>query len=603
MVQHTTRGLAYPEGGDSVQPRLRDFKALADTATAAITDSVNEGAPMNAHPNLAAGTNLDNITTGTFATAGTNVTNAPTGAGNGFVHTFVNPVDPETSRLQTFWELGTEGRVWTRFRGTGSWTAWRRIDAPRTAERLPAGTNLDNVGVNSEYVAYPGMDSIVNAPPSGANGIVKTFYVQALSQVQMYYELGVADRIWRRFRGTGSWTAWSRVDAAYAIEQSTGGESSVGVGTTSSLKTLPVVLSASTNFAPVTIPEGAVRFPLNLNAPTTRWRLCIRNHNYRTSVTSSGGASFTGLWVGKRSGQTAAFASAPTQVSGPFTLPTGGGDFALPWVHNVPLGDGADLLLSLGWTGAGEATRSPAGCYRSTSSTTGGATSGAGYTADVSVPFSWWIEVETTATTPVVAIWGDSISCGTGNDFPIHESPLSQYCRLIGAIPFHAGYPGTNMGAWEPSGSNYAAWDRFAHLSRPDAVIHFMGQNDLITADLAEMKRRHDATIGLLKQHVSPNVYYATLTPTSTKSAAQNTIRKNYNEWLRTLPNGRDVFEFGPAVANANNDALLPVYDSGDALHLSTAGSTALADAVTRPITSLAGDAGAALAAYLNEIN
>ena len=73
----------------------------------------------------------------------------------------------------------------------------------------------------------------------------------------------------------------------------------------------------------------------------------------------------------------------------------------------------------------------------------------------------------------------------------------------------------------------------------------------------------------------------ATLTPSSGKTAEQNTVRKAYNTWLGTLPgDALDVFDFGAAVANATNDALAPAYDSGDALHLNTAGSTALAGAV-----------------------
>jgi lysophospholipase L1-like esterase len=64
-------------------------------------------------------------------------------------------------------------------------------------------------------------------------------------------------------------------------------------------------------------------------------------------------------------------------------------------------------------------------------------------------------------------------------------------------------------------------------------------------------------------------------------SADHETARQAVNAWIRTPGNFDAVLDFDAAVRDpANPVALLPVYESGDHLHLSVAGYERLADVV-----------------------
>lgn len=530
-------------------------------------------------PAPAAGTNADTLRTiGAYPVYLGTVTNLPPGSASGSL--MVLP-STDTAVTHLWIEYGSNPQLWSRFYapGPGAWGAWRRIDG---ANKL---TDAGFLGISGDLndATTPGVHGYwatsTNAPGDNS-GVVWVAPVNTENNVvQLAIEYGTAPGVYVRFRG-GTWSGWSRIDAGAAAGGGGTGNSP------SALKTVPLALSASTATSSETVATGAVRFPLKANAPIPRWRLHIRNHNDRTNTSYPAGASFTGLWAGLAGAAAGAYASAPAQISGPFTLPADGSEHVTPWSSH-PIGDGRDVLLSLGWTGAaGPNTSSPAGCYRSTEWSADDDITGGRYTRSAYAPFSWWIEAETPATTPVVAAWGDSITAGTGNDLILHDSFLSQYCRRIGALPVHYAYPGSGMSAWV--NANTYQWTRWAHLARADAVIHFMGQNDLNGAGtLAAMQDLYWATIGHLGAHVSQNIYLATITPHANKTTEINSVRKAYNNWLKTLPGAaRDVFDFNAAVRNATDDALLPAYDSGDTLHLSTAGSSAVQATITRPVTT-----------------
>lgn len=598
MVDYTPAwSLPHPAASDSVLPETRDFANLATAVASALTQAKGEAIEAWATKTAAVGQDANALPAeGDYGSvSGAAIANRPPGTEAGVLTEKRLSTAGGQPKMQTFLAFGTTPTLWSRFYGT-SWSDWTRLDGAdslRSNGFLGADGDLDNATAPGTY-GYWSTDAHV---PGDLSGTVWVSPVNTENNiVQLAIEYGTQPGIYTRFRGTTGFSGWTRIDIGGLLS-----DSAIAPSATA-LKTLPVALSASTLGTTEVVTAGSVRFPLNVNAPITRWRLHIRNFNDRAAQPYLSGANFTGLWVGA-AGAGGAFTATPTQIQGAFTLPADGTEVVTTW-SNTPIGDGQEMLLSLGWTGAtGPNTSSPAGAYRSTEPLGGPWVTGSHMTPTAYVPFSWWIEVETTATTPVVAMWGDSTTTGTGNDFILHQSPLSQYCRTIGAIPVHYSYPGTGMIAW--TNANTHQWARWSHLSRVDAVIHFMGQNDLVGAGtLAGMQQRYNDTIENLKTHVSQNVYLATITPHAGKTEAINTVRKSYNTWLATLPGGaRDVFGFSAAVQNATNDALLPAYDSGDTLHLSTAGSTALAGAVTRPVTTLPPDVNAAYAAYVAEIS
>lgn len=338
-----------------------------------------------------------------------------------------------------------------------------------------------------------------------------------------------------------------------------------------------MVLSTSAGRTTETLRSGAIRFPIHLNARIIRWRLHIRNYNDRFRIAYPRGAMFTGLWIGEHQGK-GRFTKPPQHIAGPFVLPDGGAPYSTPWFE-APLGDNTPRLLSIGWTDAlGPNTAAPAGCYRSHFPERAGQPGRRSYRRAAYAPFSWWLEVEVPSSTRAVGMWGDSITSGTGNDLVIYESPLAQHCRSIGAIPVHYSYPGSGMIAWV--NAKALQWRRWSHLSRVDYVVHFMGHNDLNTFATAGTLQNHfQATLPLLRTNVSSHVYVASLLPSSGKSESTNQARLEHNMWLRSLPhNARGFLDFSAAVSNEASNALIPEYDCGDHLHLSTAGSDALAE-------------------------
>lgn len=489
-------------------------------------------------------------------------------------------------KLQIFNTTGNDGQTWRRFSGSTGWSAWTRTDTPVKSTRFPSGFNLDDIMENSLRACYPNIDNVQNAPPSGANGFVQTMVYDVTSRLQFYYELGTAQarKVWRRFRGSSGWTDWTRVDAEYALEQAPGG--SGGGASPSALKTAPIALSAGTSSGEQTASLASIRIPVKLAPKIHRWRLAVRNFNDRTGQAYTAAATLTGVWAGKHTAKNGAYDSSPTKVSNAWALDSDGSKITYSDWSTFPIGDGQEIALSIGLSNvSGEWAWNPGSCWRSNASGAASNTGNSNYNYTNRIPFTWWIEAEVDSDVPVVAMWGDSISCGTGNDLVIYDAPIQQYARRIGALPYIFAYPGTAMSSWEVGGPNHQAWGRWDDMPPPDSVIHFMGQNDLITADLAEMKRRYNATIDILKANVSPNVYLATITPSGIKSEEQNTIRKNYNTWLQTLPGGaKGSFDFSSAVADGANRELLPNMTSGDQLHLSTLGSVAVAGTINQPI-------------------
>lgn len=330
--------------------------------------------------------------------------------------------------------------------------------------------------------------------------------------------------------------------------------------------------------------EGAIRFPIRYGARITRWRLHFRNHNYASGVTLSSVGSITGVWFGQ--GESGAFYGPPTQIASRLTVR--GADTATQWI-DIPLNADTEYVLSIGWkSSAAPKVQTAGGGWIAASSSRAAAQSANGFKAAHFIPYDWWIEAETASTTPTIAGYGDSITVGTGTDQIISTSWLSQYARQVRALPIHWAFPGSGMSLWLKSTSG-RMWTRWNEFDRADAVIHFMGQNDLASAtEAAVMKQRFDSVIPLISEHISPYIFAATITPHVGKTEAQNSVRRQHANYLRSLPRGiHDVFEFGAAVS-FDDVALKPEFRGGplgtDELHPSTAGGATMAATISRQV-------------------
>lgn len=345
----------------------------------------------------------------------------------------------------------------------------------------------------------------------------------------------------------------------------------------STTRRTPLILSASAGLTTESPKGGSLRFPLEFSPSITRWRLHVSNRNDRFDQGHDAQADVTGAWLGVGDPANGEYWHAPRRVLDPFRIPGGGEPWVSPWV-DLEIGAGVSRLLSFGWSAReGAVHRSTAGCFRSDALDGASAVPGSSFQRATGAPFSWWIEAETARDVPAVGMWGDSLTCGVGNDLPVHESPLSLYCRAAGALPVHYAYPGTGMKLW--THSDAYVWRRWAGLDRPDRVVHFMGRNDIVPGiSREELARRYTATIDNLKAHVSQDVHVASLTARSRDTTDERLARFSHNAWLRTLPGGAAGFlDFAGAVRSEGDPGALRPEFAADSVHFTSRGSEALA--------------------------
>lgn len=435
------------------------------------------------------------------------------------------------------------------------------------------GGNLDNYttpglhGYWSDTANIPPTD-----PPSSGNVLVlppPAGTGTALTQIAFPY--GTSATQWKRFKGSGGFSAWVRMDAGVVDLTAV---PDTPPQSAAQLRTVPLTLTVggSGTAGPT---SGSYRMPVKYGATISRWRLHFRNNNPRFG-TDGPAATISAVYAGPASG--GQFTSAPAQIATGLT--TGSSDAVTPW-QATPLTAGTEYAIAYTFTAS--ATNAVVGGGWSASSVN---STSATLTRVVSLPLDVWIEAEVEPTVPVVAAFGDSLASGVAATLPVYDSWLSQWARTRGVLPVHYTASGDTMAGW--STASAYKWQRWQHLPRPDAVLHAMGNNDVFGgADLATLKARRATTIALLQRYVSPVVYSLTITPRTSDTSAQEQVRRDYNAWLKGMPDAaRDVFDVVPAIS-ANDEAISPGFDA-DGIHLTTAGYAAMAGTITRPLVSRA---------------
>lgn len=412
---------------------------------------------------------------------------------------------------------------------------------------------------------YGAFSTVANLPGPGSWAVQATpITATALMQVAVSYDTPAQ---YKRFRGSSGWSGWERTDAG-AIDLSALGGGGSGASP-ASFKTVPLALTVggSGTAGPT---SGVYRMPLKFGATITRWRAHFRNNNPRFG-TDGPAAAISSVYFGPAaSGQ---FASS-TRIG--TTYSTGTGGTATPWV-STPINAGAEYAIAYQFSGT--ATNAVVGGGWSASSVN---STSATLTRVTSLPLDVWIEAEVAPDVPVIAAFGDSLSSGVGATLPVYDSWLSQWARANGALPVHYAASGDTMAGW--GDSNAYKWQRWQGLTRPDAVVHAMGSNDVFNgADLPTLRARRAVSIGQLQKLVSPVIYTATITPRTSSSGAEESVRRSYNTWLKGYPDAaRDLFDFVPAISS-DDENISPGFDA-DGIHLNTAGYAAEAATITRPL-------------------
>lgn len=573
-------GLPAPQGSDLIRDGDNAITTLGNLLAARIMPYTQRAIATSY------GDNLDNIQGGIYTVwseaAASNLGLPSPGRGTLIVSSY------GTAGSEQLWLCGMANpEIWQRARLSGGWAAWQRMDARhitpmwRGATGLGSSTNLDTL-TTGIYTIWSGAAAEAMGLPRVAGGVLEVFTYGVAGGVQVYRPLtGTSSpQVWQRHRVSGGWRPWERIDATSVTTSP--------ATPTAGFRTVPLALSTGHSGAD-TNTTGHARVPVHYNAPITRWRVHIRNVNPRYNISRTGAVDFTGLWLGDQHATSPwGMTATPTQVHGPFSLPADGSEWVSPWFTN-PIGDNIPRLLSYGYTAsAGTTVHGMLGtCWRST---TPGHASGRIPVGSAAlsglVPFWVWLEAETPAKTPAVAVVADSRGLGHSATWPLYDSPLSIHCRRVGALPIHYGASGDSMGSsLDP---DHLKWRPYPGTTPPDSVLWSMGGNDMAAPNLAELQTRHATIASIIRDKLSPTIYASTVPcrTTETNTSPWETLRRSYNTWLRTQPNGiRDLFEFAAAIST-DDDTITPAYDSGDGIHLTTAGYTALANAITRPITA-----------------
>jgi lysophospholipase L1-like esterase len=328
------------------------------------------------------------------------------------------------------------------------------------------------------------------------------------------------------------------------------------------------------------------RYPFRLPVATTRWRLHVRNYDSRSDVTYTGAVTFAGVWVGQQAlstsgAQTGAFAAPPVQALTTFTTPADGSEYISGWVTDsaAQFTPYTEHMLSVGWSSAAAQTniRSDAdGWFKIADGTLGGQQSATGLSSINVGIFDIFIEVEYTGSTPIVAFFGDSLTVGHAATHPIFDSYPCRFALAHGVMPIHYAYTGTTLTEW--TDTTKPKWTKFTtSLTKPDAAVVYIGGNDISNGDSAATV---EGRLTTFMQNIRDllgiqTIYLATMTPRNWATGdAKEIARQAYNTWLRGLPNGASgVIDFDAVIKDPAAAAnILAAYDSGDHVHLNTAG-------------------------------
>lgn len=585
---------------EKLAPTLASAKSYTDTKTveaiaAAAIDATNKAnAAKWTKAGLGSSVDLDTLVEpGEYSFASFAIANLVVGlpspaSGNFIVHGGQYP-------RQEWITTGLSSRPnerWQRERITATqWTTWWRTDARSVDVFVKTGlgtsTNLDTLLAPGEYPinSYAIASQIVGLPSPAAG----TFTVHPGNYpIQEWATSGLSSRPnekWQRESPeAGVWTEWWRTDVRAAVPTPTtpdGGTSGSGFKVVPLSVTLPGVGSSFN-----TVTEKSERHMMGWAAPVSRWRVHIRNGEYRTNVFNEGAITFNGLWFGKHEmpagTPTGNYTAVPSKIANAFTSPADGSEWVSPWITS-PLEAGAEYLLSYGFTvPVGTTFAYHTGqSFSSTSQVNAGEQNVPGGSGRSILDV--WIEAETPATTPVIGGIGSSSSVGTGAQWPVWEAPVSLYARERGALPVFYGGAGETM--LNASNFQWEKWSQWANLAKPDAIINAIGSNDVFGgATLAQMKERYETLNTFLRDSITPNIYLTTIPPRTNVTGSAETVRRQYNAWMRLQ--GRDVFEFALAVSD-DDETMIPAMDSGDGVHPSTAGHKASAAAIVRPVTTL----------------
>lgn len=425
---------------------------------------------------------------------------------------------------------------------------------------------------------WSGVNATSLGLPVASDGVLETVRFGNLTyQTFRTSGRGGVVEVWETRYATGVSPVWTRVSDEKTV--------TFAPSSHNGLKVVPLPLTLGDGNSGGMAASGSFRVPMNFAPKITRWRVCFANVAQRFNKVHKCGATITDLTFGSHLGN-GQFDGPARRLKRDLQVPDDGSFVASPWQNiGLALGDDADCLLAFTYTSTGPDTPpgNIGGGWNAGSAT---ATEQTPSTARVdNLPFDIWIEAETYAGTPVFAVVGDSITCGANASLPVYDAWGTQLARKNKALCTLYGTSGDTGASWVSDENAYKV-ARFIRpdLSRPDAVIWAMGRNDFTGGTTsAAMQEITTKAIDIFARKFTANIFGATITPKN--DGVGDAERTAYNWHIKSsMSPFKDVFDFA-AVVDDGTGKIKTAYNA-DGLHFNTAGYSALADAVTRPITT-----------------
>lgn len=211
------------------------------------------------------------------------------------------------------------------------------------------------------------------------------------------------------------------------------------------------------------------------------------------------------------------------------------------------------------------------------------------------------IDVITANTKGSMVALGDSITDGWGStrdNFNNWPAQLADRINASGSsiAMVNAGISSNRL-TFDDNGAKQrgmAATTRFAYdvaaVPGVKSVFLFEGINDIPDGANADRLIAGYRNVIAQARNAGLKIYGATMTPTkgvASFTTARELVRTTANNWIMTSGEFDGVVDFSAVVADpADKERILPVYDSGDKIHLSVAGYRALAAAAdVAPVT------------------
>ena len=346
--------------------------------------------------------------------------------------------------------------------------------------------------------------------------------------------------------------------------------------------------------------DTLVRYPFSLPSTTTRWRLIIRNRDYKTETDFANAVSFSGFWVGRHSidstsgAGTGLFTSAPEQAIGAFTTPADGSEMTTDWVTAAAAQVHANrpTLLSFGYTmpAGSSVAQGSGGCYLRNAvgaSALGESMSPGTMLGQYYSFFDIRLEYEATDSFYLVFCIGDSITEALNStEFGTQFSWPSQVGRRQNIRTLNGGIAGILPS--EYGNASHRKWTRWGLEARgvQTAIIALGTTAIQNSVPLDTLKSEILSIMTILRDSFGiQRIYLSTVNPRSF-DATRETMRKDFNTWLRALPGGAaGCFDFArntqaaPAASTADSSTLDAAW-VGDGTHPSAGGHMKMANTV-----------------------